>query len=85
MIEAQLNVSKSNLTVDLQHELELKLRECIGKNVVLRYWNDSYEFHDECIIEDYASIVTIRKNDDLIFIYFDPIYSVNEYDYLVVL
>lgn len=86
MIEAQLHILEPNLTDELQQELELKLRESIGKNVVLRYWSDSYEFQDECVIEDvddYVSIVTVRKNDELIFIRFENIYEVMDYDYLL--
>lgn len=48
MIKKQLHVPKPDLTIELQQELELKLRECIGKNVILRYWSDCYEFQEEC-------------------------------------
>ena len=85
MIEAQLHVPKPNLTVELQQELELKLRESIGKNVILRYWSDSYEFQDECIIEsmdDWRSVLIARMDDEIMLIQFDHIYSVDEYDYM---
>ena len=81
----QAHVPKPNLTDELQQELELKLRECIGKKVILRYWSDSYEFHDECFLEDiddYARIVTVRRNDELMFIQFEHIFEVSRYDYL---
>lgn len=85
MIEAQLHVPKPNLTVELQQELELKLRESIGKIAILRYWSDSYEFHEECIIEsmdDWSRVFTVRKDDEIIFIQFNHIFSVDEYDYM---
>lgn len=85
LIEAQLHVSRPNLTVELQQELELKLRELQGCNVILRYWSDSYEFQVECIIEgvdDWSRMVTVNKDDELLFIQFENIYSVNKYEYL---
>ena len=85
LIEAQLHVPKPNLNIDLQQELELKLRESVGKNVILRYWSDGYEFQEECIIEDvdvHVSIVTVRKYDELLFIQFENIFEVSRYDYL---
>lgn len=36
--ENNTHVPKPNLSNDLQQELELKLRELIGQNVILRYW-----------------------------------------------
>lgn len=86
IIEAQLHVPKPNLTDDLQQELELKLRECISKNVILRYWSDSYELQDECIIEDMderSRIVTVRKNDVIMFIRFEYIFEVIGYEYMI--
>ena len=47
----QAHVPKPNLTDELQQDLELKLRELISKNVILRYWNDGYEYQIECVIE----------------------------------
>lgn len=36
--ENNTHVPKPNLTVELQQELELKLRDLVGQNVILRYW-----------------------------------------------
>lgn len=82
LIEAQLHVPKPNLTVELQQELELKLRKLIGCNVILRYWSDSYEFQVECIIEDvddWSETITAVKNDNLIVVEFKHVYSVDGY------
>lgn len=63
----------------------MKLRELQGCNVILRYWSDNYEFQMECIIEDiddWSRMVTVNKDDELLFIQFENIYSVNKYEYL---
>lgn len=81
----QAYVPKPNLTVELQQDLELKLRELISKNVILRYWNDGYEYQVECIIEgmdDWSRVVTVRKEDNIMFVQFEHIYSVDEYEYM---
>ena len=81
----QAHVPKPNLTDELQQELELKLRELGGKNVILRYWQDGYEYQVECIIEsmdDWSRVVTVRKEDNFMFVQFEYIYSVDEYEYL---
>ena len=78
----QAHVPKPNLTDELQQELELKLRELISKNVILRYWNDGYEYQVECVIEsmdDWSGVVTVRKEDSFTFVQFEYIYSVDEY------
>lgn len=85
MIQSQLHVPKPNLTVELQQELELKLRDYIGKNVILRYWSDSYEFQVECVIEgvdDWSRVVTVRKEDDIMLVQFEYVFEVTRYDYL---
>lgn len=85
LIEAQLHVPKPDLTVELQQELELKLRKLIGCNVILRYWSDSYEFQVECIIEDvddWSRMVTVNRDAELLFIQFENIYEVSKYNYL---
>lgn len=82
----QAYVPKPNLTDELQQDLELKLRELISKNVILRYWHDGYEYQVECIIEDiddHVNIVTVRKHDELMFIQFENIFEVSRYDYLI--
>ena len=81
----QAHVPKPNLTDELQQELELNLRELGGKNVILRYWNDGYEYQVECVIEsmdDWSRVVTVRKEDSFMFVQFEYIYSVDEYDYM---
>ncbi|HBV22845.1 MAG TPA: hypothetical protein DEB42_03525 [Jeotgalicoccus sp.] len=83
--ENNTHVPKPNLNTDLQQELELKLRESLGRNVILRYWLDGYEFQVECVIEsmdDCSRVVTVRKEDSFMFVQFENIYSVDEYDYL---
>lgn len=85
LMESNAHVPVPNLTDELQQELELKLRECIGKNVILRYWRDGYEFQVECVIEavdDWSGVVTVRKEDSFMFVQFEHIYSVDEYGYL---
>lgn len=84
--ENNTHVPAPNLTGDLQQELELNLRECIAKNVILRYWNDGFEFQLECIIEgvdDWSRVVTVRKDDAIMFIRFENIYEVTEYDFRI--
>lgn len=81
----QAHVPKPNLTDELQQELELKLRELISKNVILRYWHDGYEYQVECVIEsmdDWSRGVTVRKEDSFMFVQFEHIYSVDAYDYM---
>lgn len=81
----QAHVPKPALTDELQQELELKLRELITKNVILRYWQDGYEYQVECTIEgmdDWSRVVTVRKDDSFMFVEYENIYSVDEYDYM---
>lgn len=81
----QAHVPKPNLTDELQQELELKLRELVGQNVILRYWQSGYEYQVECVIEsmdDWSRVVTVRKEDSFMFVQFEHIYSVDEYDYM---
>ena len=81
----QVHVPKPNLTNELQQEIELKLRELVGKNVILRYWNDGYEYQVECVIEsmdDWSRVITVSKEDSFMFVQFEHIYSVDEYDYM---
>lgn len=78
----QAHVPKPALTDELQQELELKLRGLGGKNVILRYWQDGYEYQVECIIEsmdDWSRVVSVRKEDSFMFVQFEHIYSVDEY------
>lgn len=80
--ENNTHVPKPNLTVELQQELELKLRELVGKNVILRYWQSGYEYQVECIIDsmdDWSRVVSVRKEDSFMFVQFEHIYSVDEY------
>ena len=78
----QAHVPKPNLTDELQQELELKLRELIKQNVILRYWHDGYEYQVECVIEsmdDWSGTVTTVKEANLITVEFKHVYSVDEY------
>ena len=78
----QVHVPKPNLTDELQQELELKLRELVGCNVILRYWQAGHEFIIECTIvnvDEWSSVVTVLKDDEIMLIQFDHIYSVDEY------
>ena len=83
--EQNAHVSAPNLNTDLLQEIELKLRELVGHNVILRYWQEGYEYQVECVIEtvdDWSGLVTVRKGDSFMFVQFEHIYSVDEYDYL---
>ena len=83
--ETNTHVPKPNLNTDLQQELELKLRELVGCNVILRYWQTGHEFIIECTIvnvDEWSSVVTALKDDEIMLIQFDHIYSVDEYDYM---
>lgn len=76
---------KPVLSDELQQELELKLRELVEQNVILRYWNGGYEYQLECVIDSmdaWSRVVTVRKEDSFMFVQFENIYSVDEYDYL---
>lgn len=78
----QAYVPKPDLSDELQQELELKLRESVGKKVILRYWLDGYEFQVECVIEsmdDWSGTVTAVKEANLITVEFKHVYSVDEY------
>jgi len=80
--ENNTHVPKPNLNTDLQQELELKLRELVGCNVILRYWQAGHEFIIECTIvnvDEWSSVVTVLKDDEIMLIQFDHIYSVDEY------
>ncbi|MEY8559616.1 YolD-like family protein [Jeotgalicoccus halotolerans] len=81
----QAHVPMPALTNELQQELELKLRGSVGKNVILRYWHDGYEYQVECVIEsmdDWSRVVTASKEGSFMFVQFEHIYSVDEYDYM---
>lgn len=80
--ENNTHVPNPNLITDLQQELELKLRELVGCNVILRYWQAGHEFIIECSIvnvNEWSSVVTVLKDDEIMLIQFDHIYSVDEY------
>lgn len=80
----QAHVPAPNLTDELQQELELKLRELVGQNVILRYWQDGYEHQMECTIvnvDDWSETVTAVKEGSVITVEFKHVYSVDEYSY----
>ncbi|SDK75355.1 YolD-like protein [Jeotgalicoccus aerolatus] len=82
--ENNTHVPKPNLNTDLQQELELKLRELVGQNVILRYWQAGHEFIIECTIvnvDDWSETVTAVKEGSLITVEFKHVYSVDEYSY----
>jgi len=88
LMEEQAHVPEPALNIDLLQELELKLRELQGENVVLRYWDNGYEFQLECVIEyidDWSRTVTAIKDGNVILIQFEHIYGIDRYDYLNVL
>src|SRR5699024_221424 len=71
--EQNTHVPAPNLNTDLQQELELNLRELIGQNVILRYWNAGHEHQMECSIEhvdDWSETVTAVKEGNLITVEF---------------
>lgn len=83
--ENNTHVPVPNLSNDLQQELELKLRELVGQNVILRYWQAGHEFIIECElvgVDEWSSVVTAVKEGSVIIILFSHVYSVDEYDYL---
>lgn len=85
MIESQLHVPEPSLTEDLIQALELKLRELIDCNVVLRYWSVGYEYQIECKVEhidNWSRVVSVSKEGNLIYVEFKHIYEVRRYDYI---
>ena len=85
MIESQLHMSEPSLTEDLLQELELKLRELLDCNVVLRYWSGGYEHQIECKVEhidSWSRVVSVSKEGNLIYVEFKHIYEVRRYDWI---
>lgn len=85
MIESQLHMPEPYHTEDLMQELELKLRDLLNENVILRYWQDGFEYQIECKIEHIDNggrIITVSKEDSLIYVEFKYIYDVRRYDYI---
>lgn len=85
MIESQVYVPEPYLTEDLLQELELKLRNLLDCNVVLRYWSGGYEHQIECKVEhidDWSRVVTVSKEGNLIYVEFKHIYEVRQYDWI---
>lgn len=83
--ENNTHVAKPNLTVELQQELELKLRQLADQNVILRYWQAGREFKIECTIvdvDDWSETITAVKEGSVITVMFKHVYGVDEYDYL---
>lgn len=80
----QARVPMPALTDELQQELEIKLRELLGRNVILRYWQDGHEFIIECTIadvDDWSETVTAVKESSVITVLFKHVFSVDEYSY----
>lgn len=84
LMEQNTHVPKPTLNEDLLQEIELELRKLQGCNVILRYWNDGYEYHQEWVIEhidDWSRMVTVSKDGRVMYIQFEYIYSIDKYDY----
>lgn len=80
--EINTHVPAPNLTDELQQDLELKLRELVGHNVILRYWQAGHEFIIECTlvnVDEWSETVTAVKEGSLITVMFKHVYSVDEY------
>lgn len=80
--ENNTHIPAPNLNTDLQQELELKLRELVGQNVILRYWQAGHEYIIESTIvsvDDWSETVTAVKEDSVITVLFKNVYSVDEY------
>lgn len=85
MIESQLHVPEPHLTEDLLQELELKLRELLNENVILRYWSGGYEHQIECKVEhidNWSRVVSVSKDNHIIYVEFRHIYDVKRYEYI---
>lgn len=85
LMEEQSHVPAPNLNTDQWQHLELKLRECIDENVILRYWQAGHEFIIECTlvsVDDWSESVTAIKDGNILTIEFRHIYSVDRYDYM---
>lgn len=84
LMQNNTRVPAPSLTTDQQQELELKLRNCIDKSVILRYWQAGHDFIIECTlvdVDDWSEHVTAIKDDSVITVLFSHVYSVDEYDY----
>lgn len=84
LMEQNTHVPKPILNEELLQEIELELRKLQGCNVIVRYWNDGYEYHQEGVIEhidDWSRMVTVSKDGRVIYIQFEYIYSIDKYDY----
>lgn len=81
MIESQLHMPEPSLTEDLLQELELKLRELLDCNVILRYWSGGYEHQIECKVEhidNWGRVVSVSKHNHNIYVEFRHIYEVRQ-------
>ncbi|SDK55001.1 YolD-like family protein [Lacicoccus qingdaonensis] len=79
MIERQTHVSEPSLGQDELQELEVTLRNSIGKILVLRYWDSGYEVQLECkleYIENWGQTITVSKGTNLLTINFTHIYEI---------
>ncbi|WP_271399786.1 YolD-like family protein [Salinicoccus roseus] len=69
MIEDQAKYDPPSFHNDLIVEMEQQLRRSLGKNVILRYWNDGFEMPLECKVEYIDSrtgVVIASKGIELI-------------------
>lgn len=79
MIERQAHVPEPSLNNNQLQELEVTLRNSIGKILVLRYWDSGYEVQIECKlehIENWGQTITVSKDKDILTINFTHIYEI---------
>lgn len=79
MIERQGHVSEPSLGQDELQELEVTLRNSIGKILVLRYWDSGYEVQLECkleYVENWGQTITVSKGKNVLTINFTHIYEI---------
>ena len=79
MMEEQAHVSEPSLDNDRLQEIEITLRDNIGKVLVLRYWDAGYEVQLECkleYIENWSQMIVVSKGEKLININFTHIYEI---------
>lgn len=79
MIEDQAHVTEPSLNNELLQDIEITLRDNIGKILVLRYWDAGYEVQLECkleYIDNWSQMIVVSKKEELININFAHIYEI---------
>ncbi|GAB3065126.1 YolD-like family protein [Salinicoccus sesuvii] len=80
MIDDQAKCSPPQFDNDILVMIEEKVRRNLGKEIVLRYWNNGFEVPLECKVEyidDKTGIVIVSKGLELIHVKFVQIYEVD--------